>query len=330
MQYLLSILTSCCFLILPMISSAQDNVPVCTSLETLKANEGQQVMVFGELTRHHQLPHHPYILLLEHNEWIFLGNEAFFQGKTIKTHFVLIEGTVKLRNPNFQLANFQNKPLPSAMFMNASKPSLAEEPEKLIRSHPFIDKVSQIQGIPNCYSAKDVEQNLERWVAVYGLLSVKESQQVHFQSNRKNSWLQFDFLATQMPFSDKKHPGMVIAKFVKPHQAPIATLLQRGFPICKTAKQIKQYWGQLVTVTGKVKKQGKFKINAHTSLYLYNVPLGLRTDALQGQKIQFITRIYAYDAPHFFELPLFFNRPSFGQVGYIKSGLWYDKGKKNN
>ena len=76
---LLILITIGLYLTLPNMSFSQENITICTSLEQLKANEGKQVLMFGELARHHQLPHHPYILLLEDNEWIFLGNKDFFQ-----------------------------------------------------------------------------------------------------------------------------------------------------------------------------------------------------------------------------------------------------------
>jgi len=307
-------------------SFSQNNLPLCTSIEAIKANEGQQILVFGELARHHQLPHHPYILLLDNNEWIFLGNKDFFQGKPVNTTFVLIEGVVKLKNPDFRLANFQNEPLPAMALLNASKPPLLEAPEKIIRTHPFVHQVAQVQAVPTCYNSQDIENNLDRWVVVFGLLSVKD-QQVAFRASSERPWLQFDASATHTLKPGKHQPGMAVVKFAKTNQPPEAVLWQQLFPVCKTADQFKQYRGRLVAFSGKVKEKGRFKVNGNTWLYLYQLPLDLNIDKVQGEKLQFITRIYAYGAPHFFELPLFFNRPSFGQIGYIKNGLWYDQGK---
>ncbi|HAS39453.1 MAG TPA: hypothetical protein DCS93_03200 [Microscillaceae bacterium] len=307
-------------------SFSKNNLPLCTSIEAIKAHAGKPIRVFGELARHHQLPHHPYILLLDNNEWVFLGNKDFFQGKSVQTTFVLVEGVIKLTNPGFQLANFKNEPLPAVALLNASKPPVAKEPEKVIRAHPFVQQVVQIQAIPACYIPQDIEKNLDRWVVVFGLLSVKD-QQVAFQANRAQPWLQFDTAATHPLTQGKHQPGMVIVKFTKANQAPSTTLLQRLFPVCETVDQFKQYGGRLVAFSGKVKEQARFKVNGNTWLYLYRLPLGLNIDKVEGEKLQFITRVYAYGAPQFFELPLFFNRPSFGQIGYIKNGLWYDQSK---
>ncbi|OJJ18735.1 hypothetical protein BKI52_24350 [marine bacterium AO1-C] len=313
-------------LTLPNKGFSQENAPICTSIEQVKANAGKQILIFGELARHHQLPHHPYILLLEGNEWIFLGNDAFFGGKPINTTFILVKGIVKLNNTDFQLASFSNEPLPETAFLNASKQPLVKDPEKLIRVHPFVTKVAQIQAIPACHSQKDIETNLNQWVVVYGLISVRDEQKVVFQANHKNPWLLFNMPSTNALKQGKKQPGMAIVKFTQANQPPSATLLQRLFPVCKTIEQFRQHQGQLVAFSGKVKKKGKLKVNRKTLLYIYQLPNSLTSDQLEGKKVQFITRVYHYGLPHFFELPLFFNYLAFGQIGYIKDGLWLDQG----
>ena len=324
MRYFFSALITCVFITFSFMSFSQDNLPLCTSLKDLKGNEGKQVLVFGELVRHHQLPHHPYVLLLDNNEWIFLGNEDFFAGKPAQTAFILIKGQVRASNPGFQLANFTNKPLPPEVFIDASKPPLVKEPEQVIRAHPFVEKVEKVQAIPTCGSWADIEQNLDRWVVVYGLLSNKGRQKITFRTSHEKPWAQFEMREASHFEKGKNQPGMAIVKFAKANQPPEATLLQRVFPVCETATDFRQHRGQLVAFSGKVKKQGRFRVNRNTWLYIYSLPSGLDIDEVEGKKIRFITRIFHYSVPHFFELPLFFNYLAFGQVGYIKNGLWYE------
>lgn len=322
--YLFSVFTYFC-------QAQEKMLPICQSLEEIKQYKNQRVLVLGQVALAFHLPKHPYILLLKNKEWLFLGNEEVLQGVTFSGPYVLIEGVVQASNPNFNLTSLKKAPL-DARYLRFSGKLVAQvkAPEQVIQSHPYFTKIHKIQDIPQCQTKDDLSKHLHQWVVMFGLLSVKPSSTLLFRTSKKDPTIDFTLPLQNRQLKGKNNLGMIVAKFDKINAPPKETLLQQPLVVCKTKAQVKKHLGEIVALSARVKRKGTnknhpfLKIGPKTLLYVYSFPKELANKKMANKKIYLITSIYRYGMPLFFEEPLVFSRIGVGQVGYIKSQLWFD------
>ena len=257
---------------------AQTRLPVCTSLADIKAHSGQRVLVFGHRATHYGLPHQPYILLLEKNDWVFLGNESFYQSKRYRDAYVLIEGVVTATNQGFELASFSSK----NSFPYFQRPP-EKEPEKVIRAHPTFTKVKLIQGVSICRTVTDLKKNLGHWVLLHGLFSTKDAQTLYFQSSREKTGFQFKLASNNAQFINEARPGMVIARFDEVDAPPVEILHWQLLPYCSTEAEVAKHAGEIIAVAGQIVGKGKkhqqypfLEITRNTYIYFSHYPETLK------------------------------------------------------
>lgn len=328
MKYIHPLFIISLLLLYPMVNMAQKTLPICTSMADIKAHSGQRVLVFGHRATHHGLPHQPYVLLLERNEWIFLGSERFYQGREYQTSYILIEGVVEETNQGFELAKFTTKhSFPRLM----STP--VKEPEKVIRNHPVFTKVYQITGLPICNTKEDLNNNLGSWILVCGFFSKgrKKSnrQTLHFQSNRKKPITQFEVSTQGNQFKKKLQPGMVIARFNKLNAPPTKILFWQTIPYCTSKAELAKHLGEVIAVSGRIVSKGRrnhsfpfLKTARKTYIYFSYYPKSMQTAQANQSKKLFIIASVQNKAMFFDFNPSVF-LPGYTAT-YFSSIYWYD------
>ncbi|HAS46341.1 MAG TPA: hypothetical protein DCS93_38020 [Microscillaceae bacterium] len=302
---------------------AQNNLPICTSRADIKAHSGQRVLVFGHRATHYGLPHQPYILLLEKNEWIFLGNENFYQGKQYQNSYLLIEGVISPTNQGFELSKFSSK----NSFPYPQRPP-EKEPEKTIRNHPVFTKVHQIQGIPICHNSEDLSKNLNRWVLIYGLFSQKNDQTLYFQSGQESPGFQLEVNAYNHRLKNDLRPGLVIARFDQVNAPPAKVLHWQLLPFCTTEAEVAAHAGEIIAVKGKMvgkgKKHQKFpflEMADQTYIYFSDYPKNFKSSPKTKNKPLFvIARVLNKDV--FFDFTPSVFLPGYTHT-YFKNIYWY-------
>ena len=203
------------------------------------------------------------------------------------------------------------------------KPDAIKEPEKVIRAHPFFSKVHNIQSIKDCKSKKELSKNLNHWVVMYGLLSVKNKHALQFKSSKKKPVFAFEMSLKNSKIKAKNKMGMGIVKFDKINAPPSEILFQHAFFHCKTKKQATNHLGEIVAISGKLRYR-MLKLQPHAFVYLYNALDVLK--AIKNKKTKMIARIHPYYSTLFFSPASLGMATSYtyGRVGYVSNVLWYD------
>ncbi len=328
MKYLQTMLIISLLLLYPMINIAQNTLPICTSLADIKAHIGQRVLVFGHQAEHQGLPHQPYVLLLKKNEWIFLGNESFYQGKEYQTSYILIEGVVAETNKGFELAKFTTKhSFPHLM----NTP--VKEPEKAIQNRPTFTKVHRIMSLPICNTKKELNKKLGQWVLMYGFFSQRNKKPnqktLLFQPSRQSSSMQFEIDAQGHQFKKKLRPGMIIARFDKLNSPPSDILLWQTVPYCTSKTELAKHLGEVMAVSGRIVGKGRrnhsfpfLKTARKTFIYFSYYPKSMQTpQANQSKKLFVIGRVQ--DKAAFFQFNQGVFLPGYTAT-YFSSIYWYD------
>lgn len=323
------IISICLLIGLASICQAQKSntrLMTCQSLTEIKAQVGKKIRVIGRLKRSYRLPKAPYILLLPNKDWIFLGNYEVLKEVDTKQDFIMIEGVVKLKNTKFNLATFNNTPL-DPLSSRYIDPELQEkEPAHIIQNQPYFSSIDHIQSMAICATPKDISQHIGHWVVLFGWLSADKNKVLHYRSTQQKFSIPMPSLATHY----KNKLGMIVAKFDQQNTHPSEIISHRLLPICQSSEDIKKHLGEIVAISGKVKNKkinnttySLLKTSPRTRLYFYSSPAALVLQEMKGKKMQLIAGLQNYDAPTFFQLSYYFNRPSLGQQAYISKFFWW-------